>query len=371
MKRLFRYIARLVQGTAAFKSAGRVLRYVNWPRVFVGYPGYRERMVRSLVAAAAIHAVLALVVLAMPRTPFVLASTPSRLPFVVNLQPDAEPSLFPPPAPPPPPQPEPLQYVDTVAPADAPVNPETDLIAIQASKARDTSDSNGEGAAPQVDVIGQSDELRGATQTPMPPPPPPQAPTQPEAKPEAPPAPDPAQADAAPKAPVQQALPTEAAQEAQAGPTPEQASTAVEAQGEAMKLAKAIEPTLPNLSPGKTQGRVDGGVKSKGFVSFEAMESEIAPYLKLVRDRVEKRWRGLMQVRYSGASETKAVMDCTISPDGRVVSVEIVEPGSSATYAALCKEAIERSGPFPAFPFKVPEMYRNENLEIRWTFSFL
>jgi hypothetical protein len=41
------------------------------------------------------------------------------------------------------------------------------------------------------------------------------------------------------------------------------------------------------------------------------------------------------------------------------------------TYAPLCREAIEKAAPFSAFPFKVPEIYRDENLEIRWTFSFL
>lgn len=370
MRKLAHYIVRKAQGRPVLRKAGRVLRYINWPKVFVGNPGYRERMVRSLVAASALHALLALVVLAMPRSPFALTSVPSRMPFVVNLQPDSDPVLMPPP--PAPPEPPPLQYVDTVAPADAPVNPATDLIAIEASKARDMSEAGGEGIAPQVDTIGLSDELRGADRPASPPPaaasaPPPSPQV---AEPASPVMPD-VQEQPVPQAVPRTGLAAAGATAPTEGAAPEAASSGAEAAIDATKLAKVIEPALPNLSPGKTQGRVDGGVKSKGFLSFEAMESEIAPYLKLVRDRVEKRWRGLMQVRYSGASSTKAVMDCAITPDGRVLSVEIVEPGTSATYASLCKEAIVRSGPFPPFPFKVPEMYRNENLEIRWTFSFL
>jgi hypothetical protein len=108
-----------------------------------------------------------------------------------------------------------------------------------------------------------------------------------------------------------------------------------------------------------------------GFLSFEAMESEFAPYLRDVRNRVERRWKALIQLRYSGSSTTKAVLDCAIDSKGRLVHVTVVEPGDSASYAGLCKEAIERAGPFPPFPFEVPAVYRNKNLEIRWTFSFL
>ena len=101
------------------------------------------------------------------------------------------------------------------------------------------------------------------------------------------------------------------------------------------------------------------------------MEDEIAPYLKEVRARVERNWRAALQLRYSGTTPTKAVLECSIRPDGMLEHVRIVEGGDSPTYAPLCKEAIERAAPFPAFPFKVPEIYRERSLQIRWTFSFL
>ena len=152
---------------------------------------------------------------------------------------------------------------------------------------------------------------------------------------------------------------------------------------EPLQVAQAEPPVLP---PGRPQGRVDGGVHSKGFTGFEAMEDEIAPYLKEVRARVERNWRAALQLRYSGTTPTKAVLECSIRPDGMLLHVRIVEAGVpttgdstsavspsgvSPTYAPLCKEAIERAAPFPAFPFKIPEMYRERSLQIRWTFSFL
>ena len=49
----------------------------------------------------------------------------------------------------------------------------------------------------------------------------------------------------------------------------------------------------------------------------------------------------------------------------------MVEPGSSLTYAVLCRQAVEMAAPFGPFPFDVPEIYRNHNLEITWKFSYL
>ncbi|MFA6245115.1 MAG: hypothetical protein WC655_29500, partial [Candidatus Hydrogenedentales bacterium] len=167
------HITRIARWVVSLRNPRKALRYINWPRVFVGYPAYRERMVRSLIAAAAIHLVVALVMLAMPRTPRVLASVPGGLPFMVDLRPASEPTQAP--QPPAPPEPPPMQLIDTVAPADAPVDPKTDLIAVEDSKARDMSNEQGEGIAPQVNTVGELDELRIAEQAPKPEAPPPQA----------------------------------------------------------------------------------------------------------------------------------------------------------------------------------------------------
>lgn len=128
----------------------------------------------------------------------------------------------------------------------------------------------------------------------------------------------------------------------------------------------------PSLRGGKFRGSVEGDVaEGKGFLAFEAMKSEIAPYMMEIRRRVERHWRAAMTLKYSGTTPTKAVIDCAISPEGELLYVTVVEPGSSVSFAPLCKESIEKAGPFPPFPFKVPDIYRNKNLEIHWTFNFL
>lgn len=131
------------------------------------------------------------------------------------------------------------------------------------------------------------------------------------------------------------------------------------------------QPPVPIDRQAPSQTPVEGEAQNYGFLGFEAMRHELAPYMKIVRAAVEKEWKIAIQMKYSGSEPTRAVLDCAISPDGKLVYANIVDPGKSVSHAVLCQKAIEKAGPFPPFPFDVPAMYRNENLQIRWTFSFL
>lgn len=313
----------------------------------MGAMDYRRRMTRCFAVALVIHLVVLALPAGCPRTWDGTGAAAARQPLVLSMK-----------------QPErPVRLIESGAPATEPVDPNTDLISEQASKAQDMSDVIGERNAPFVPKAAESDEMRQPGPAPEP-----AAPPQEVQAPEAPPA-EPSAESAPPASSEKDDAARAAAQAPASAPAPEVAPQAAE--GERIQIAKAEAPQAPQPEQGQTRGRVDGGVKNKGFLSFEAMESDFAPYLREVRNRVERRWKSLIQLRYSGSSTTKAVVDCAIGPDGKLVSVAVVEPGESASYAGLCKEAIERAGPFPPFPFKVPEVYRNQNLEIRWTFSFL
>lgn len=134
---------------------------------------------------------------------------------------------------------------------------------------------------------------------------------------------------------------------------------------------QSSDEAAPKLPEGRTMGKKRGGVDAIGFVGFEAMEDEIAPYLREIQDAVELRWREMLMTRYSGVSPTLAEVDCEIGKDGKIVRLEIAGAASDPVYGALCRFAIEKAGPFKPFPFTVPPEYANQNLEIRWTFNFL
>jgi len=128
-------------------------------------------------------------------------------------------------------------------------------------------------------------------------------------------------------------------------------------------------PTVPRDA--RTQSPVSAEAQNLGFLGFEAMRDDIAPYLRIIRDRVEPKWKMAVQTRYRGTGSAKAVIDCAIRPDGTLAYARIVEDGGSLRHALICKRAIESAAPFPPFPFEVPQMYRNDNLQIHWTFNFL
>jgi hypothetical protein len=301
---------------------------------------YRTRVKRAFIVATVIHAVLLMTPSGWRRGGNAFGLNSERQPIVLALRPEEPP----------------LQFIDTATPAEEPVDLDTDLIAEQAANASDLTDSEGERKAPHFEEVSDFDEAPIPAVPPLPavaadPSPPDQADI---------PATTPVESDQATDLlAVDDALRHEARRNA--------------GTEERVQVAKAEKhATLETQAePREARGRIDGGVKGKGFIGFEAKQHEFAPYLKEVRTRVERRWKAMIAMQYPGSSPTKAVVDCSISPLGRLASVEVAEPGDPASFGTLCKEAIETAGPFPPFPFSVPNVYRNENLEIRWTFSFL
>ncbi len=310
---------------------------------------YGQRLAMAACLAAVLHgAALAL----LGRLPEWRAPAPEAIPepIVFNLQP------------------EPVRrLIDQEALSEEPVAP-TDLIAEHNAKAQDMTDEAGSEAAPRVPHTGEFDQASrpasAAVQPRQAAPVTPQSASLPE--PEKAPAPrQETESTAASEAPAVTAKP----------PTPDKKREARDPRPERFEMAQVQpvppQPSTPETAPKEARGRVEGNAMRKGFLAFEAMADDVAPYLRDVRRRVETRWRAALHLRYSGTTATRAVLDCAIAPDGTLAYVRIVDSGGSPTYAALCREAIERAGPFPPFPFQVPDMYREKNLEIRWTFSFL
>ena len=312
----------------------------------------RRRYVVASILAFVLHlGVFATVALTRPEQygpgPVFLSDEP----IVVNLQEEQ--------------QERPKSLIDVLQPSQEPPDPDTDLIAETDSKAADTVEGDDGGKAPAAPEIARFDELRmpQAPKTPLPP-----SPAQPES-----PALEPEDEEAAEAAPEAEVEPPQLAKSF----TPEMMFEALaeeKALQQASAESKAAQP-VPETPPapldeGKFRSRVESNSKSQGFLGFEAKQDDFAPYLKDIKRRVEGFWRGAMQSKFMGVKPTTAVLDCVISPRGSIESIEIVEAGNSPTYAYLCKEAIQKAGPFNPFPFEVPEIYANKNLEIRWTFSF-
>ena len=253
----------------------------------------------------------------------------------------------------------PKRLVENVLPAERPVDATTELIAEQDSNAADTEESPGDVRVPHTPQKAEFEETgaMGFSNSPSPP----------------------RRAPLAEETPPEQKVP-----QSPKSPAPEKkqvASLKVPMSEPSLESEPDTEQKQPPNTPLQNQpkesqsgrvarARVEGGAKETGILSFEAHRHAMAPYLQKVRQKVENRWKAILQTRYSGTASTQAVLDCAIGPDGNLVYVRVVDPGDSPTYAYLCKEAIEQSGPFGKFPVEVPAFFRSQNIEIRWTFSF-
>lgn len=285
------------------------------------------------------------------------------------------------------PAPQPLnmdrRLIDAVTPSNTPPPP-TDLIAETNTKAMDAMLRDGELLGPNTALLDDFDAVARVTE-PSPAPPAslasPPKPPEVEAPPEKP-ADKPEEKKAGKKPEVEKPAPAKRASTEPIEPTNgDEKSPAADAPQEApndrpqaedrLQFAKATPAGLQDETPARARSRVQNAIKDKGFTNFPALEDEIAPYLKEIRNRVERQWKHMLLTKYSGTSPTKAVIDCAISADGKLVTVTIAGAPGDRIYAALCKEAVEKAGPFAPFPFEVPDLYRNRNLEISWTFGFL
>ncbi len=263
--------------------------------------------------------------------PPVLPAPPSpRAPLANGAPPEPEPDTAPEPDSAPAPDSAPDSETDT-APRPAPTPP-----------AQDLSELPPVAPAPQADAPSVSVGEPATREAPAPTPEPPE---------ETPPRDERMQvAQARPPQPAQPPVPPSTPQAAQA-PSP-----------------RAAAPS--DTPPRAGRSRVQGQAMNRGVLSFEANRDEIAEYLTIVRDRVERAWTAMLATRYQGTQPTRAVIDCVIAPDGRLLEARIVESGERI-FAGLSQRALQDAGPFPPFPFEVPDLYRTNNIEIRWTFSYL
>ncbi len=318
---------------------------------------YAQRMKRSAVASVLIHVLLLAAPWSARSARDSWGLTPHHAPLVLNLQP---PQAI-------------RRLADVQTPAGEPVQP-TDLIGEFDAQAADEVLRDGGEAGPQVDEVAEFDMLAAS---PAPAAPTPPAPPQPMLQEDA--------TDATAESPAQMTeLEPDTVPDAPLRVADARISTPSPILPPHVPLPPSMPPSFPDYdSPAAdrpapleeesrtTKGRVRDQVKQRGLAGFEAMQDQIAPYLREVRRRVERRWHVALLTRYSGVHPTEAVIDCAIAPDGSLLFARIVGRPQDRVFAALCRAALEQAAPFPPFPFEMPDLYREKHLEIRWTFSFL
>lgn len=326
---------------------------------------FNRRMRWSVIGSLGIHAIV--ILLAYYLVMRAQESELSPQPVVFQLQPQSQP-------------PE-KHLVESVVPAAEP--PESsDAIAEHDSKAMDAEATPNRDTGPifeeqDADLLPSAPPASLAA---APEPPTPEVQPTEESPPPAAPDPEPIQTARAPRAKPD--APTADKKKQAAKPIQEQPpeATSIDPLEDESLLMAQGGPTTPPSAPSEDASGSGpphpgssraNGVDNIGETNFTAIEDKMAPYLKAIRKRVEQRWLGALLTRYSGMSPTEAEIFCEIAPDGRLVAATINGKPMDLVFASICRRAIEEAGPFGPFTFEVPDIYRNKNLEIRWSFQFL
>ena len=273
------------------------------------------------------------------------ASVMDQEPIVLNLQP---------------PEQQQRRLVDVHTPAEEAPAP-TERIAEHNAETMDSEVREGAVEGPKVEEINEFEAI--ALPEPSPPvmTPPPSPPKPPEEE-------TPQEPEAVNTLKIQKNIPQE--KEERVEPTEEEPTPETPKQ-EPMLLAQALPP-MPDINKvNKDRGPSGDLVKRKGMTNFSAIEDKIAPYLKRIQRQVEREWNAALMTRYTGTRKTEAVVQCEISPKGQIVSLKTIGIADDPLFDSICKQAIRKAGPFGDYTFTVPDIYRNQNLEIRWTFSFM
>ena len=340
---------------------------------------YRKRIRVAVTVSLLLHvmALLPLIAYLLHETPGARTAQAKDRPIVLSLN-DPLPSD------------KPRRLIESGAAAEGAIE-DSDLISSTDSQAQDLSDAKGETNQPHFEEISEFDELG----TPPIPPPgetpdieltivaPPESdeepveePVEPEETAQQPTSdtsaePDDAMQVAALPPELREQKPTVELMQVDAEPEKDEPEEPEE-EPERIEVARApAQPTILAQEIRSSRGREGGGAERSGFTSFEATQHVLGEYMLEVRRKVRQQWVAALGLRYLGAARTESFVECSIRPDGTLEYVRIVDTGESMSYAIICRDAIEKAGPFGPFPFDVPDIYRKENLEIVWKFSYL
>lgn len=257
---------------------------------------------------------------------------------------------------------EPLHYIETSTPADEPPE-EARHISTQDARATGAAEE----ADPEITAPGPDDALLDDMD--IAPRMPPETPA-PAAIPEPPPEPQPRPEEKVEPEPSRQedVRDTGRFEVARAQPAP---PPAPEPAPPPDTRSQPPQVTPDDRPPQQARSRVRGRSVAHGVTNFEALRHEVAPYLDHVKKKVERQWIEMLLMRYSGTMPARAKVFCAIAPDGSLVEARIVDMPEDPLFAGLCRDAVSRAAPFEPFPFEVPDIYQNRNLEITWHFNFL
>jgi len=134
-----------------------------------------------------------------------------------------------------------------------------------------------------------------------------------------------------------------------------------------LRQALAQQHKLPGM-----QMRQDGGVHRQALVpSLDVKGTEFGAYDAAIVEAVSQRWYDLLDQHNFAMDRTgKVTLRFRLNYDGTVTSLEVSENTVGEILSLVCRDAIEESAPFAAWPGDMRRMVGQNYREITFTFYY-
>lgn len=105
--------------------------------------------------------------------------------------------------------------------------------------------------------------------------------------------------------------------------------------------APAPRPRLPKAPPGPVK-RQPAGVSQTGRTAVNAHFGPFGDYLERMQEAIQQRWDALGRQRSISESQTRVVLEFTLTKEGLIRDLETIDTTSKALGTLLCRTAVEQ-----------------------------
>ncbi len=132
--------------------------------------------------------------------------------------------------------------------------------------------------------------------------------------------------------------------------------------------APAPRPRLPKALPGPVK-RQPAGVSQTGRTAVNAHFGPFGDYLERMQEAIQQRWDSLGRARSISESQTRVVLEFTLTKEGLVRGLETVDTTSQALGTLLCRTAIEQGQSYGEWSKEMVQLL-GEDEKITFTFYY-
>ena len=132
--------------------------------------------------------------------------------------------------------------------------------------------------------------------------------------------------------------------------------------------APAPRPRLPRALPGPVK-RQPAGVSQTGRTAVNAHFGPFGDYLERMQEAIQQRWDSLGRARSISETQTRVVLEFTLTKEGLIRDLETVDTTSQALGTLLCRTAIEQGQSYGEWSKEMVQLL-GEDEKITFTFYY-